>query len=316
MESIHCKLSIIVPVFGVEKYVGKALDSIFTSKASDTAYEVIVVNDGTKDRSMDVIRQFDNRANLTIIEQENQGLGAARMKGLSAAGGEYVWFVDSDDWLVNDGVGVVLNLLADRPDAEVLMFPLRWVYEDPSKADRMDYSLKQEVVANGRKLVWDMELEVVGSPRFVIRRSLFSNPWLYFPQGVLFEDVYFGGVLASIAKVFHVLPFPVYNYRIRSGSIMRALNIRSSYDMVSVHKMVMVFKEHVVEASDWEWFDYYFFRHLMYAYERMRQYYHTPEFKLFSLTRGFYVWTQWKKVYPQETWKTKLKYLKKFMLPE
>ena len=80
-------LSIIIPVYNVEEYVGGTLDSVFNSTAPAEDFEVIVVNDGTKDGSMDVVRQFSERPNLTVIEQENQGLSAARMKGLSEARG-------------------------------------------------------------------------------------------------------------------------------------------------------------------------------------------------------------------------------------
>ncbi|MBQ1648699.1 MAG: glycosyltransferase, partial [Bacteroidales bacterium] len=83
------KLSIIIPVYNVEAYVGRTLESVFATDATD--FEVIIVNDGTKDGSMGVIRQFANRLNLTIIEQENQGLSAARNRGLDAAKGDYVW---------------------------------------------------------------------------------------------------------------------------------------------------------------------------------------------------------------------------------
>ena len=114
-------LSIIVPVYNVEKYVRSCIESIFKQGLDEDRFEVIIVNDGTKDGSMKVVRQFADRPNLTILEQENQGLSAARMKGCSVAGGEYLWFVDSDDYLVEDGVGKVLALLRSHSDAEVLM---------------------------------------------------------------------------------------------------------------------------------------------------------------------------------------------------
>ena len=127
------RLSIIIPVYNVEAYVGKTLESVFRTTARAEDFEVIVVNDGTRDNSMEVVRQYANRPNITIVEQENQGLSAARMNGLAVAKGEYVWFVDSDDWLVDDGVGKVLKLLEEREGAEVLMFPIVWNYEDTAK---------------------------------------------------------------------------------------------------------------------------------------------------------------------------------------
>lgn len=308
-------LSVIIPVYNVEPYVGKVLESVFVTTASTDDFEVIVVNDGTKDRTMDIVRQFADRPNLTVIEQKNQGLGAARMTGLSFAKGQYVWFIDSDDWLVEDGVGKVLALLTDLPEDDVLMFPLRWRYEDGSKEDRLDYSRDNVVIAAGRTVVKDLGLGVVGSTRFVIPRSLFSDSRLFFPKGVLFEDVYFGAVLVTIARRFHVQTEPVYNYRIRSGSIMTSLNIRSSYDMVSVHKMVMRFKAQAVDWSDWPWYDRYFYRHLEFAYTRMKQHFRTKEFRAFARKYGFYVWRQWLSAHPEASWKTKIKFLYGFFYP-
>ena len=95
-------LSIIIPVYNVEAYVGRTLKSVFDTVVSPTDFEVIVINDGTRDGSMRIVRQYADRPNITILEQENQGLSAARMNGLAVAKGDYVWFVDSDDWLVKD----------------------------------------------------------------------------------------------------------------------------------------------------------------------------------------------------------------------
>ena len=96
-------LSIIIPVYNVEAYVGETLDSVFDTAASTEAFEVIVVNDGTEDGSMDVVLRYASKPNLKIIEQGNQGLSAARLRGLSAAEGDYVWFIDSDDYLMESG---------------------------------------------------------------------------------------------------------------------------------------------------------------------------------------------------------------------
>lgn len=312
-------LSVIIPVYNVEPYVGKVLESVFVTTASTEDFEVIVVNDGSEDGSMDVVRQFAGRPNLTVIEQENRGLGAARMKGLSVASGEYVWFVDSDDWLVEGGVGKVLNLLAGRPGAEVLRFPLRWIREDGTEDERWEHvwehPLDKELVVDGRTLVRDLHMEVGGSQRFVLLRSLFSDPRLYFPEGVLFEDVYFGAVLITVVGRFHVMPESIYCYRIRGGSIMRTLKVDSCYDMVSVHKMVMRFKEEAVAPADWPWFDKYYFRRLEYAYARMEHCLSSPQFRLFTLTKGGYVWKRWKEVHPEASWKTDLKQLMRFLAP-
>ena len=87
------KFSIIIPVYNVENYIKKCLDSVFAQTEKD--YEVIVVNDGTKDNSMDIVKNYD----VKIVNQKNQGLSEARNTGLKNAKGEYILFLDSDDYI-------------------------------------------------------------------------------------------------------------------------------------------------------------------------------------------------------------------------
>ena len=94
-------LSIIVPVYNVEKYIRSCIESIFMQSLDDANFEVIIVNDGTQDKSMEVIADIlEQHRNITIINQENQGLSVALNNGLAIAKGEYVYMLDSDDLLI------------------------------------------------------------------------------------------------------------------------------------------------------------------------------------------------------------------------
>ena len=301
------RLSIIIPVYNVEPYVGKTLESVFDTMASADEFEVIVVNDGTKDGSMDVVRQFTDRPNLIIIEQENQGLSAARMKGLSVATGDYVWFVDSDDWLVENGVGKVLGLLDERPGAEVLMFPILRLSLD-SEEKRIDPIFLEEQCLSGK------DYQIKGytptpASRFVFKRELIENKWLFFPPGLLHEDLYWGTVLLYLSKSIIILTQPVYVYRLRSGSIMTTIGIRSSYDLVSVHRLLMDYMRNGVASEDWELFRRYCFRPLRWSYTINAKQYGTKEFRRFVRINGLYVWREWNKSIPDVPWKRKVKRL-------
>ena len=93
-------LSIIIPVYNVEKYVEKCIRSCENQDIPKENYEVIVVNDGSPDGSLAIVERLANEfSNIKVINQENKGLSMARNTGLEAAKGEYVWFVDSDDWI-------------------------------------------------------------------------------------------------------------------------------------------------------------------------------------------------------------------------
>ena len=104
------KFSIIIPVYNVEKYIGKCLESVMNQTYKD--YEVIVVNDGTKDNSMDIVKNYP----VKIIEQENQGLSVARNTGVKKAKGEYIIFLDSDDYIEKDLLKNINKSLDNNPD--------------------------------------------------------------------------------------------------------------------------------------------------------------------------------------------------------
>jgi len=103
-------ISIIVPVYNVEKYVHACLESIYRQHLDEERFEVIIVNDGTKDRSMDVIQDIIKaHTNITVINQENLSLSVARNNGIAAAKGEYILMPDSDDLLIDDSLPPLLD---------------------------------------------------------------------------------------------------------------------------------------------------------------------------------------------------------------
>ena len=105
------KLSIIVPVYGVEKYIEQCIASLLTPGCND--YEIIVVNDGTKDKSIEIVEQSFTDPRIRIIHKENGGLSSARNLGIREAQGEYVWFFDSDDWAETQSIPDIVSRLND-----------------------------------------------------------------------------------------------------------------------------------------------------------------------------------------------------------
>ena len=118
------QLSIIVPVYQVEQYIRACLESIFRQGLNDDVFEVIIVNDGTPDRSMEVIADIiSQHHNITVINQENQGLSNARNNGINMATGEYLLFTDSDDLLIHNTLPFLLDkALASQADLVVADF--------------------------------------------------------------------------------------------------------------------------------------------------------------------------------------------------
>ena len=95
------KISIIIPVYNVEKYIVQCINSALHQDLSENEYEILIIDDESPDHSVDLIRKkFDNIPSIKIISQKNKGLGGARNTGIKNASGEYLLFLDSDDFLL------------------------------------------------------------------------------------------------------------------------------------------------------------------------------------------------------------------------
>lgn len=118
------KLSIIVPVFNVEDYIRPCLESILRQGLDDDCYEIIIVNDGTQDKSMEIISDIiKTHHNIQIVEQKNQGLSVVRNNGIAMAKGEYILMPDSDDLLIDNSLSTLLEAaLSTKADLVVADF--------------------------------------------------------------------------------------------------------------------------------------------------------------------------------------------------
>jgi len=104
-------LSIIVPVYNVEQYIRTCIESIYKQGLDEDRFEVLIVNDGTKDRSMEVIQDIiAQHKNIVVINQENQGLSMARNNGMAKAKGQYILLTDSDDMLIDGSLKPLLDM--------------------------------------------------------------------------------------------------------------------------------------------------------------------------------------------------------------
>lgn len=123
------KLSIIIPVYNIEDYISKCLESVLNQPFQD--YEIICVNDGSTDNSLEVLHSFNDKR-IKVIDKKNEGSGIARNIGLEKAVGEYVFFVDGDDWLEENSLQIILNE-ADRLKTDILIFGGLSYYDNKSQ---------------------------------------------------------------------------------------------------------------------------------------------------------------------------------------
>ena len=122
------EVSIIVPVYNVEKYIRQCLDSITNQKNVD--YEVIAVDDGSPDSCGEILDRYsESNDRIVVVHQENAGVSAARNKGIEQAKGKWVYFVDSDDWLIDDSLEAAVNV-ADKTDVDILFLDCLEQYDN------------------------------------------------------------------------------------------------------------------------------------------------------------------------------------------
>lgn len=188
-------LSIIVPVYNVEKYVQPCLESIFKQGLDESRFEVIIVNDGTKDRSMEMIADIiSQHKNITVIEQENQGLSVARNNGIEAAKGEYIQFLDSDDLLIHHSMGFMLDK-AIETKADLIVGDFIKLY-DEQITEFNHQSFKQTEGASqeksGRELfLQDLNPYYCQVWRTLYRREFLNKHQLKFIPSICYEDIPF-----------------------------------------------------------------------------------------------------------------------------
>ena len=143
MKDSSIKFSIIVPVYNVEKFLRESLDSIISQTLKD--FEVICVNDGSTDNSLDILEEYaKNDSRFKIISQENQGQGIARNKAIDIAQGKYLLFVDPDDWIETNALEQIWNK-AEATDANIVQFNYE-IYNDltQKRKQRIIHKLAQK----------------------------------------------------------------------------------------------------------------------------------------------------------------------------
>ena len=210
-------VSVIVPVYNVEEYLGRCVESILAQTYSNL--EVILVDDGAKDSSgriCDAFAQKDPR--VRVIHKENGGLSSARNAGIEVATGDWLEFVDSDDWLEPDAVGSMLEL-ALKHQVELVVGG-RWDVSAKTGIKKKGLCPKVQEVLSGEELVrrifrWD-NCDSSACDKLFARR-LFRE--IRFPYGVICEDVPVMYRIVLDAGRAALLDRPIYNYFHRSGSI-------------------------------------------------------------------------------------------------
>lgn len=247
-------LSIVVPIYNVERYLRKCLSSIFEQNAEINEFEVIAVVDGSPDQSIKIVEEFvDKYPNITLLTQVNQGLSVARNNGLKLAQGKYVWFVDSDDWLCNDAINSILDIVTSE-DFDIVATNLKEVNEVSGKfsVEKQSVYLACKNVVAGKDYIFDKG-RFAPVQRFIYSTEFLRNNNLCFYPGIFHEDGQFSLRALYFAKKVFLSNLVVYSYLLRSGSIMRSMNIKNARDLITVYKTLVDFGHKYVGKKDQRW---------------------------------------------------------------
>lgn len=222
------KFSIIVPVYNVEAYLDDCLTSLQSQEYTD--FEVICVNDGSTDGSREILSEWESQfSKMKIIDRENGGLSAARNTGLQAACSDYVVFVDSDDWVEP----TMLSRLAEEATGEdMICFACR--KSDSGATDTLIPEQSDGWSYYNHHALEHREVPFVCVWQRCYRRKFLPENNLCFREGILHEDNEFTPRACLKAKRIKVIPDVLYNYRIRSGSIMTTRGMRSKESLITI----------------------------------------------------------------------------------
>ena len=243
MAYFEMKLSVIIPIYNVEQYLRKCVDSVLNQDISSTEYEIVLVDDGSPDGCPAICDEYSaEHANIRVIHRENGGLSAARNSGIEVANGEYLMFVDSDDYIEPN---VLKGLLAQikRDNLDVLRYRLQYVnpqYEvyNPYKNDPFKGNDYSDEPTDGVSFLNSRMNTACYAWAFVVRRELLDG--CLFTEGIYFEDVDWTPRMLVRAKRVASTERIVYNYLLtRTGSITNAVN-RTKQQKVLYDKMRLV----------------------------------------------------------------------------
>lgn len=184
-------LSIIIPMYNAEKYIEECLDSILNSNLPKKMYELVIVNDGSKDKSPEIAQNYAAKySNVTYLTQENQGQSTARNYGIKTCKGEYVWCVDADDKVISEQLPKIIEALDEYKNLDILAVQLQNVTEG---GQYLDVECSQPMLEHN-KVLSGVEAVLSGyNPSsicaLITKKQLFIDNNIFFVKGITHQDV-------------------------------------------------------------------------------------------------------------------------------
>lgn len=207
------KISIVILVYNIEKYLEECITSVIGQTLKDI--EIIIINDGSTDNSLGIIEKYQKKdSRIVLINQENKGLSEARNRGIELASGEYVAFIDGDDFV---DLNMYEELYESSENADIVFSNMN-IYNDKTKQSKhLDFKLPFEKEEKG---IFYFKYSFIGSCNKIYKRSFLLENKLFFERGLKYEDILFTLKACLCAKKYKFIKKNHYFYRVgRNGSI-------------------------------------------------------------------------------------------------
>lgn len=217
------KLSVIIPVYNVEQYIEKCILSIEDQDIPKEEYEIIAVNDGTLDNSVALIQQLQTiYTNIKLVHKVNGGLSSARNYGMKFAQGNYIWFIDSDDYIEKNIFGLLLQK-AYTEDLDVLCFNNNDIYIETGRVSQKSRLIPNTSIS-GLEYLRDYDIAIVAWSH-IAKRELYIKNNIQFTEGIFHEDYEFILAMFEYCNRMNCLDIYIYNYLVKeSGTITTSKN--------------------------------------------------------------------------------------------
>lgn len=268
MSNSSCKISIVMPVYNVEKYIHESINSILNQTYKD--FEILLIDDGSKDNCPKICDDYAEKDNrIRVIHKENGGLSDARNCGIRNATGDYIMFFDSDDYLSSNEA---IEKIADKINSEnrdVVLYFFKYSHENRAENIIVEYNENyKNIKLNGTTKSQQLE-ELVRENVYissavikVVKRQLFVDNDLYFVKGIYSEDVDWSARLMICAKSFSLLNESLYIYRQRDMSISQTVKKKTIVDIANNVKKCIELSKDVSESDKEAYMNYVSYQYI------------------------------------------------------
>ena len=194
------QLSVIIPMYNAEKYIKRCIESVYRQDLDINNFELLVVNDGSTDNSLEIVKDYlTSYKNIRFFSQKNSGQGAARNLGIKHATGEYILFLDSDDFLLPQSINKILSIVK-HVSCDVINFLMEVELPTGNVKESYLYHYDYDKIYSGKELLLRTGINIGSACSSLYKRSFILRNNIFFPVDMKHEDVFFSYQIYTFAS--------------------------------------------------------------------------------------------------------------------